>query len=213
MPGDVENIFHNAVICQRNSCFKTVVHAGAVHAVQKRCHEPAEIQISNFSSALFFRCVFWKDWCFPYSSVIGGMRIFFHRKTVNDFIGKQCLSGFHTYGPWKCVCLECFFIVKPWITTEDLIGTFAGQCYLIVTFDFGTEIQHRGFDICHTGQVSGIHCVKQAAKLVFIAAFKETVICFGEVCHLFYIRAILTWLKRIRLKILIVILKIKGKCV
>ena len=42
-PQHVEDVLHDAVVGKGNARFQTGVHAGAVHAVEERLHEPLDI--------------------------------------------------------------------------------------------------------------------------------------------------------------------------
>lgn len=54
VPGDVPQVFHDAVVGERDARLEPGVHACAVHAVEKRLHKPLEIQVGNFPPAFFF---------------------------------------------------------------------------------------------------------------------------------------------------------------
>ena len=64
LPRHIENIFHDPVIGKWDTGFQGRVHAGAIHAVKKRLHEPFDIEISDYAAAFVLTGLAVKERCF-----------------------------------------------------------------------------------------------------------------------------------------------------
>ena len=53
MPRHIKDILNDTMVGKRYTGLKFGVHAGAIHAVKKRLHEPFEIQVHHLAHPLF----------------------------------------------------------------------------------------------------------------------------------------------------------------
>ena len=112
--------------------------------------------------------------------------------------------------PREGVRLQHGVTVKPWIATEDLIGTFTGQRDLVMLRNLPTEIQQRRIDICHRWQTPAVDgCLEQIGKLR-VGTRQVDMIRVQIVLHDINVRAVFTRLEAVRLKINGIVSVIEG---
>ena len=50
MPRHIKDILNDTMVGKRYTGLKLGIHAGAIHAVKKRLHEPFDIEISDYAA-------------------------------------------------------------------------------------------------------------------------------------------------------------------
>ena len=68
--------------------------------------------------------------------------------------------------------------MKPRVASENFISTFACKDNAVELFDKLTEIQHRGLDVVHAGEIPRVYGFVQIIQLILTAAFEEVMVCF-----------------------------------
>ena len=64
MPWHIKDILDDTMVSKRYTGLKLGVHAGAIHAVKKRLHEPFDIEISDYAAAFVLTGFAVKERCF-----------------------------------------------------------------------------------------------------------------------------------------------------
>lgn len=64
MPRHIKDILNDTMVGKRYTGLKLGVHAGAIHAVKKRLHEPFDIEISDYAAAFVLTGLAVKERCF-----------------------------------------------------------------------------------------------------------------------------------------------------
>lgn len=64
MPRNIKDILNDTMVGKRDAGLKLGVHAGAIHAVKKRLHEPFDIEISDYAAAFVLTDLAVKERCF-----------------------------------------------------------------------------------------------------------------------------------------------------
>ena len=64
MPRHIKDILNDTMVGKRYTGLKLGVHAGAIHAVKKRLHEPFDIEITYYAAAFVLSVLAVKERCF-----------------------------------------------------------------------------------------------------------------------------------------------------
>ncbi len=64
MPRHIKDVFDDTMVGKWHASLKLGVHAGAIHAVKKRLHEPFDIDISDYAAAFVLTGLAVKERCF-----------------------------------------------------------------------------------------------------------------------------------------------------
>ena len=129
------------MVSKGDSRLKTGIHAGAVHAVEQCLHKPFDIQVGDLTASVFFGGFIRKMRCFFQGFFIPCMGVRREIKAFHNIIIKKGSTGIDIRRPRKTIPVHQFRAVKPRVSAEDFIGTFSGQCDLVLFFDQRTKVK------------------------------------------------------------------------
>ncbi len=152
-PGDVPDIFRQAVVAERHPHLQPDRHAHAVLAVEQDLHEVPHVQVSHLSHQGLERVFTGKAGHIRDCLLVPCRHVIQRPQPGNQF-RRQQLHPFPDHSdPGKGAGADVFRLVKPGITAEDLVRRFPGHGHCRLLLDLPAKQVQGGVDVSHPGQV------------------------------------------------------------
>ncbi len=187
------------------------VHAGSVHAVQQRLHEPAHVQEADLPPSLFVRRFAVEAGDHVDGFPVPEADVVVDVEPLDEVLAEQDGPGGQVLRPGEAVGVQQVLAVEPRVAAEDLVRALAGQGDLVVLLDERAEVQQRPVHVRHPRQVLGAHGVEQRVYQAGVVALQVGVVQVVGLQHPVHVRPVAFRLKGVGLEVPVVLDEIERE--